>query len=305
MISVVTRQLILGLLVVFSAITLTFALVRVSGDPTSIILPPDATEEQRALLRQSLGIDVGLGEQYLTYLANAARGEFGNSYFDGESVSTIILRYLPNTLVLAGLALAIGIALGIPLGVVAAIKRGGFVDRAVQFISVIGTAMPTFWVGLLLIQVFAVGLGLLPTYGIGSPAHLVLPTATLVIYIFPGIARLTRSSMLEVLPAGYVNAARAKGMPEWRVITRTVFRNGVVPILALLAIDVGTLIGGAVLTETVFSWPGIGRLAIGAIQRRDFPIVQGVVAYVAVMFVILTVLTEIAVRLVNPRLREP
>jgi peptide/nickel transport system permease protein len=163
--------------------------------------------------------------------------------------------------------------------------------------------MPSFWVGLLFIQIFAVGLNLLPTYGTGSLAHLVLPAATLAVYAFPSLARLTRSSMLEVLPQSYVTAARAKGMPESRVIGRTVLRNGMVPVLTLLALEIGNLIGGAVLTETVFAWEGIGRLAITSIQRRDFPVVQGVVAYVALGFVLVTFLAEIAVRLVNPKLR--
>lgn len=169
--------------------------------------------------------------------------------------------------------------------------------------AVVGAAMPSFWVGLMLIQIFAVGLNLLPTFGGGSPAHLVLPALTLAIYAFPSLSRLTRSSMLEVLPQPYVMVARAKGMPESRVIGRVVLRNGIVPVITLLALEVGNLIGGAVLTETVFAWEGIGRLAITSIQRRDFPVVQGVVAYVAFGFVLVTVLAEIAIRIINPRMR--
>src|SRR5690606_7098036 len=157
---------------------------------------------------------------------------------------------------------------------------------------------------LLLIQIFAVGFNLFPTYGTGSFSHLVLPATTLALYAFPGLSRLTRASVLEVLPQSYVTAARAKGMPEYRVISRTVLRNALVPVLTLLALEIGNLIGGAVLTETVFAWQGIGRLAITSIQRRDFPVVQGVVAYVAVGFVIITFLVEIAIRVVNPKLRQ-
>lgn len=304
MLRLVIKQCVLGLVVVLTAITLTFVMVRVSGDPTSLILPQDATAEQRALLRSQLGIDRPVLTQYFSYVAGAIKGDFGRSYFDGDTVTAIILRPLPNTLILAGTALAVAVILAIPLGVMAAVWKGGVLDRIVQVTSVLAASIPSFWLGLLLIQVFAVWLGLLPTYGTGTPAHLILPAATLACWVFPSLARLTRSSMLEVLPAGFITGARAKGMPEYRVISRTLLRNGIVPVLALLALEIGTLLGGAVLTETVFSWPGIGRLAIHSIQRRDFPVVQGIVAYVAMMFVLITVLSEIAVRIVNPRLRN-
>ena len=304
MIRLVGKQVALGLIVVLSAITLTFALVRFSGDPTSLILPQDATVEQRDALLHSLGLDRPVLVQYVRYLGGAVRGDFGESYFDGDSVTAIIMRRLPNTVVLAAASLLIAVTLAIPLGVLAAVWQGGVLDRAVQVLSVIGTSTPSFWVGLLLLQVFAVNLEWLPTYGIGGFSSLILPATTLALYIFPRLARLTRSSMLDVLPAAFITAARAKGMPERRVIWRVLLRNGIVPVIALLALEIGALFGGAVLTETVFSWPGIGQLAITSIQRRDFPLVQGVVAYVAVIFSVITVLAEIMVRVVNPRLRD-
>ncbi|WP_269502093.1 ABC transporter permease [Burkholderia sp. IMCC1007] len=304
MLNLIARQVVLGIAVVVTAITLTFFMVRLSGDPTAQILPQDASVEQRVALQKQLGLDKPVPAQYLSYMEGAAHGEFGNSYFDGDTVTSIIMRRLPNTALLATTALAIALGLAIPLGVLAATRRGGWLDRAVQVASVAGASVPSFWMGLLMIQVFAVGFGWLPTYGIGGWRHLVLPALTLALYVFPGVTRLTRSSMLEVLPASYVNAARAKGMPERRVIFRTVMRNGIVPVLALIALEIGTLFGGAVLTETVFSWPGIGRLAIESIQRRDFPIIQGVVAYVAVIFAVITVAVEIVIRIVNPRLRQ-
>ena len=304
MIHLIGKQLLLGFCVVITAITLTFFMVRLSGDPTTQILPQDATAEQRAALQRELGLDQPVSTQYFRYLAGAAQGNFGKSYFDGDTVTAIIMRRLPNTALLAGASLVVALALAIPLGVLAATWRGGVLDRSVQVVSVIGASVPSFWMALLMIQIFAVGLGWFPTYGIGSWQHLILPAATLALYVFPGVTRLTRSSMLEVLPSGYVSAARAKGMPERRVIFRTVMRNGIVPVLALIALEIGTLFGGAVLTETVFSWPGIGRLAIESIQRRDYPIIQGVVAYVAVIFAGITVLVEIVIRLVNPRLRQ-
>jgi peptide/nickel transport system permease protein len=304
MIQLIGKQILLGLCVVITAITLTFFMVRLSGDPTTQILPEDATAAQRTALQRELGLDLPVPLQYAKYISGAAHGDFGKSYFDGDTVTAIIMRRLPNTALLAGASLAVALALAIPLGVLAATRRGGLLDRTVQVVSVIGASVPSFWMALLMIQIFAVGLGWFPTYGIGSWQNLVLPTLTLALYVFPSVTRLTRSSMLEVLPSGYVNAARAKGMPERRVIFRTVMRNGIVPVLALIALEIGTLFGGAVLTETVFSWPGIGRLAIESIQRRDYPIIQGVVAYVAVIFAFITVLVEIVIRMVNPRLRQ-
>lgn len=300
----VVRQVLIGVLVVFATVTLTFLLVRLSGDPTSLILAIDATEEQRNNLRHTLGLDRSLWEQYLTYVGNALTGDFGRSYFDNRAVSDIVLQHLPATLQLAGAAFALTVVTAVPLGVLSGIWAGGVVDRSVQVVSVIGGSMPSFWIGLLLIQLFALQLGLLPTYGRGSWAHLVLPALTLAIATFPSLARLTRSSMLEVLPQPYVETARAKGMPERRVVARTVLRNGATPVIVLLALEMGNLVGGAVLTETVFSWEGIGRLAIVSIERRDFPIVQGVVAYVALGFAIVTTLAEIVIRIINPRLRD-
>ncbi|SAK95525.1 binding-protein-dependent transport system inner membrane protein [Caballeronia hypogeia] len=304
MLHLIGKQIGLGLCVVLTAMTLTFFMVRLSGDPTAQILPQDASAEQRLALQKQLGLDKPVPRQYLNYMEGAAQGEFGSSYFDGDTVTAIIMRRLPNTALLASTSLVIALVFAIPLGVLAATRRGGLLDRSVQVVSVMGASVPSFWMGLLMIQIFAVGLGWLPTYGIGGWRHLVLPSITLALFVFPGITRLTRSSMLEVLPASYVNAARAKGMPEHRVIFRTVMRNGIVPVLALIALEIGSLFGGAVLTETVFSWPGIGRLAIESIQRRDFPIIQGVVAYVAVIFAVITVLVEIVIRIVNPRLRK-
>ncbi|WP_203075754.1 ABC transporter permease [Falsiroseomonas ponticola] len=303
MLKAILRQVGLGLVVVLAAMTVTFLLVRLSGDPTAQILPESATEAERQALLRELGLDAPLAVQYVTYLRKAMGGDFGESYFDGESVSTIILSHLPNTLLLGAVALVVSTALAVPLGVLAAVRQGGALDRSVQVVSVLGASTPAFWMALILMQVFAVSLDLLPTYGMGGAEHLVLPAATLVMVNFPRLARLTRSAMLEVLPAGFIMAARAKGMPERRVVWRVLLRNGSVPVLALVALEIGGLFGGAVLTETVFSWPGIGQLAIRSLQRRDYPVIQGVVAYVALMFAIVTVLAEVAIRAADPRLR--
>ena len=303
MIRVIGKHTALGLLVVFTAITLTFALVRVSGDPTSIILPQDATDAQRVALRQSLGLDQPVLEQYFRYLGGAVHGNFGASYFDAEPVSGIVWHFLPNTLLLAASSFLLTIALAVPLGTLAAVWRGGYLDRMVQVVSVLGNSMPSFWSAVLLLQFLAVRLGWFPTYGNQGPASLVLPTVNLTLFFFPTIARLTRSAVLDVLPANYVTTARAKGLTDRRILLVHVIRNASVPVLALLGLQLGSLLGGAVLTEAVFAWPGIGTLAVRSIGRSDFPVVQGIVAYVAVIFAIVTPCTEILIRRVNPKLR--
>lgn len=297
------KHVAIGLLVVFGALTLTFVLVRMSGDPTSLILPQDASAAQRAQLRDQLGIDKPLLDQYFSYLGGAVRGDLGDSYFDGGPVSAIVLRYLPNTIILATSSFVMTVLVAVPLGTLAAVRRGGVVDRLVQAVAVVGNSVPSFWSALLLLQIFAVKLDWLPTFGTVGPASLVLPTINLMLFLFPNMARLTRSSVLDVLPMPYVDTARTKGAGEPRVMTVHVLRNALLPVLALGGLQIGNLLGGAVLTEAVFAWPGIGTLAVQSISRSDFPLVQGIVVYVAVIFAIVTVLTEVLARAANPRLR--
>lgn len=294
----------IGILVVIGALTLTFVLVHVKGDPTGLILPQDATAAQRSQLREQLGLNQPVFQQYLSYLAGATHGDLGQSYFDSDSVTAIVLRYLPNTAILAVTSFAITLVLAIPLGVYSAIRQGGIVDRFVQATAVLGNSIPTFWSALLLLQLFAVHLGWFPTYGTAGPASLVLPAANLVLLLFSKMSRLTRSSVLEVLPMPYIEAARTKGFSELRVTVVHVLRNALLPILALAGLQLGELMGGAVLTETVFAWPGIGTLAVKSISRSDFPVVQGIVVYVAVIFAVVTVVAEILSRIANPRLRS-
>ncbi|MHA6667414.1 ABC transporter permease [Homoserinimonas sp. A447] len=303
MLRLIGKHLLLGVFVVWAALSATFALVRLSGDPVAQILSNDATQAQRDALREQLGLNKPVMAQYFDYLLGVVQGDFGRSYFETDSVLQIIWRHFENTAVLATAALVIVIVTAIPLGVIAAVRRGGVVDRGLQILAVMTASMPTFWVGLLLIQLFAVQLGLFPTYGTKGDLSLVLPATTLATAAFPSLARLTRSSMLDVLQSPYVRTARAKGMPEHRVVTRTIVRNGITPVISLLGLEIGTLFGGAVLTEAVFSWPGLGWLALRSIERRDFPIVQGIVVYVALIFVVVTILVEIAVRVTNPKLR--
>jgi peptide/nickel transport system permease protein len=303
MIRVAFRQILQGIIVIWIVLSATFVLVRLSGDPVAILLPEDAPQEAIALLNAKLGLDRPIHIQYLNFLASAITGDMGQSYFEGSSVGDVISRHLGNTLLLASVAFVASVLIAIPTGVYAAVFPGSLGDRLLQVSAVVFSSIPAFWLALLLVQLFALYLNWLPTYGTGSWRHLILPAATLTLISVPSLARLTRSSLLEVLPLNYVQASRAKGMPERRVIGRVVLRNALVPIITLLTLEIGTLLGGAVVTETVFSWPGIGHLTVVSLQRRDFPIVQGVVVYVSIIFVMITILNELLIRLASPRLR--
>ena len=303
MMRVIYRQLLQGLLVILIVLSATFVLVRLSGDPVSVLLPENPSQEAIDLLRAKLGLDRPLYVQYFSFLTSALTGDMGQSYFEGSSVSDIIGRHLGNTLLLAGVAFIASVIIAIPTGIYAAVYPGSFGDRLLQVTAVVFSSIPAFWLALLLVQFFALYMNWLPTYGTGTWRHLVLPAATLTLISIPSLARLTRSSLLEVLPLNYVQASRAKGMPERRVILRVVLRNALVPIITLLTLEIGSLLGGAVVTETVFSWPGIGHLTVISLQRRDFPIVQGVVIYVSIIFVLITILNELLIRLASPRLR--
>jgi peptide/nickel transport system permease protein len=303
MIRVAFRQILQGIIVIWIVLSATFVLVRLSGDPVAILLPEDAPQEAIALLNAKLGLDRPLHVQYLNFLASAITGDMGQSYFEGSSVGDVIGRHMGNTLLLASVAFVASVLIAIPTGIYAAVFPGSLGDRLLQMSAVVFSSIPAFWLALLLVQLFALYLNWLPTYGTGSWRHLILPAATLTLISVPSLARLTRSSLLEVLPLNYVQASRAKGMPERRVIGRVVLRNALVPIITLLTLEIGALLGGAVVTETVFSWPGIGHLTVVSLQRRDFPIVQGVVVYVSIIFVMITILNELLIRLASPRLR--
>lgn len=303
---VIYRQLLQGLLVILIVLSATFVLVRMSGDPVALLLPEDAPQQSIDLLKAKLGLDRPLYVQYFDFLSSTARGDMGQSYFEGSSVSEIVGRHIGNTLLLAVVSFFASVVIAIPTGIYAAVFPGSLGDRLLQMTAVVFSSIPAFWLALLLVQLFALQLNWLPTYGMGTWKHLVLPAATLTLISIPSLARLTRSSLLEVLPQNYVLASRAKGMPEARVIGRVALRNALVPIITLLTLEIGALLGGAVVTETVFSWPGIGYLTVVSLQRRDFPIVQGVVIYVSIIFVMITILNEILIRLASPRLRgEP
>ena len=280
-----------------------FALVHLSGDPVLLMVSSDAPPDVVATTRHALGFDRPLREQFADYVTRAARGDLGVSLRSNLPVATLIQQRLPATVELTLAALLIAVVVAIPAGIVSAVKRGSALDRLAMVGAVAGQAVPIFWLALLLIAFFGVYLRWLPVFGRGSLAHLVLPAVSLSTVILGRLARLVRSSMLEVLGQDYVRTARAKGVSEVRVLAGHALKNAAIPIVTLLGLQFAQLLGGAVVTETIFAWPGIGRLVVEAIFNRDFPVVQGVVLVVSLIFVAVNLLVDLAYAALDPRIR--
>ncbi|MFG2478525.1 ABC transporter permease [Streptomyces fagopyri] len=292
-----------ALLVLLCAATVSFFLVRLSGDPVKLLLPPDATAQQEAVLRGSLGLDRPLFTQYADFLWGLPRLDFGNSLFYNEPVRTVLADRLPATLQLAAAALVVTLVIAIPAGIFAAMRRGRASDRGVMTMVLLGQSTPPFWVGILLILVFAVGLHALPASGYGTFAHLVLPAITLAVYSVAVVARLLRSSLIDVLSSDHIRTARAKGFGPLKVVLTHGLRNASLPVVTVIGLEVGSLLGGAILTEQVFSWPGVGQLTIEAISHRDFPLVQATVLLFAATFVVVNLLVDLSYSFLDPRVR--
>jgi peptide/nickel transport system permease protein len=280
-----------------------FGLVHLSGDPVLLMVSSDAPPDVVATTRHALGFDRPLHRQFTDYVTRAARGDLGVSLRSSLPVATLIRERLPATVELTVAALLIAVAIAIPAGIVSAVKRGSALDRLAMVGAVAGQAVPIFWLALLLIAFFGVYLRWLPVFGRGSLAHLVLPAVSLSTVILGRLARLVRSSMLEVLGQDYVRTARAKGVGEVRVLAGHALKNAAIPIVTLLGLQFAQLLGGAVVTETIFAWPGIGRLVVEAIFNRDFPVVQGVVLVVSLIFVAVNLLVDLAYAALDPRIR--
>jgi ABC-type dipeptide/oligopeptide/nickel transport system permease component len=284
--------------------TLAFVVLRMSGDPVDMLLPPEASQEMVAEVRRSLGLDAPLYVQYVRFLGGAFSGDFGNSLQYRKPAVEMIRQALPATIQLAVVSMVITVLIAVPAGIFAALKRNTFVDRFVLIATTIGQSMPFFWLGIMMILFFAVKLGWLPTSGSGTPAHLILPSLTLAAYAVSQIARLVRSSMLDVLGHDYVRTARAKGLRERTVILRHVLKNAAIPVVTVLGIHFGILMGGTVVTETIFAWPGLGRLIISSIALRDYPVVQAGVVYLAIIFVLINSLLDISYGFLDPTIRQ-
>jgi len=283
--------------------TLVFVVMRLSGDPVPLLLPQDASAADVARVRHDLGLDQSLPVQYGVFLSNVIRGDFGMSIYLGQSAFDVVLDRLPATLELAAASMLLAVAVALPLGVIAAVYRQRAIDRVGMVVVMVGQSAPTFYVGIMMIIVFSVTLQIFPSSGRGSWSQLAMPAATLGLFSMASIARITRSSVLDVLGAEYVRTARAKGLRERVVVGRHVLRNALIPIVTIMGLQFGSLLGGAVVTETIFAWPGLGRLAIQSISNRDYPVVQAAVFMAAVFFVGVNFIVDVLYVLINPRMR--
>jgi len=283
--------------------TVVFVVMRLSGDPVPLLLPPDAPQSEFARVRAELGLDRSLPVQYAVFLGNVMHADFGQSIHFRQSAARVVLDYLPATFELGFAAFALALLIALPIGVVSAVKRNSAVDQATMALALVGQSAPTFFIGILLILVVSLKLGLLPTSGREGWDSLVLPALTLGAFAMASIARLTRSAVLEVLRADYIRTARAKGVTEALVVVKHTLKNAAVPIVTITGLQFGTLLGGAVVTETVFAWPGIGRLAIQSIYNRDYPVVQCTVFISAVLFIVINFCVDLIYGLLDPRVR--
>ena len=303
----------INVLTVAAGITLlSFFLIHLApGDPATTFLGIESDNTAIATLKQKLGLDRSLAEQYLRWLARILCGDFGRSTQSGRPVFSMMMDALAPTILLAGAALVISLAIAIPAGVLAATFRNSVIDWTLSFVSLCGLSMPSFLVAILLIITFAVYAPVLPASGYVSPTvspiehlrHIILPALTLATALSAATMRMTRRAMLDELGKDYVRTARAKGLPRWRVVIRHVFPNAGIPVLTLVAIQLGQLLGGVVITETVFSWPGIGKLTVDAIFARDYPVLQGALLLTGAMFTLVNLLADVIYTLIDPRVR--
>jgi peptide/nickel transport system permease protein len=297
------RRFVQSLLALLVLSLLIFLMSRLTGDPTPLMLPDDATYEDIERLRTALGLNRPLPVQYWVFLRNAVQGDFGRSIRARMPVRDMLKERLLNSIKLAAVAFGIAILLAFPLGVIAAVKKGTTLDTIANIVAVLGQSLPQFWVGIVLIQIFAVRLHWLPVAGSGSFAHYIMPAFTLGWFVVAGMMRLLRSSMLDVMGSEYVKLARIKGLPSRTVIWKHALRNALIPVLTFGAIYLAILITGAILVETVFAWPGVGQLIYQGIVFRDFPVIQAVVLLTAAIVITVNLLVDIAYAYIDPRIR--
>ncbi|MCC6309397.1 MAG: ABC transporter permease [Trueperaceae bacterium] len=278
-----------------------FALSHLSGDPVSLMVGPTATQADIDALRRSMNLDRPFFSQYVAFLGGVLRGDFGTSLWQHQPAIGLVLERFPYTIQLAAAALLLALLVAVPLGILSAVFRNSFLDRLAIGTSLVGQSVPGFWLGLLLILLFSVTLRLLPTGGSGSLKHLILPAVTLASFTMGRIARLVRTNMLEVLGSDSLRTARAKGLREFTVVIKHGLRNAAIPIVTLIGLDASALLGGAVITETIFAWPGLGRLVVQAISQRDFPLVQAATLCIAVIVVGVNLLVDLSYSLLDPR----
>lgn len=299
----ILRRLLQTVLVVLGVSALAFGSMFLSGDPTMVMASESWTRDQIAEFRHQMGFDRPWLVQYLDFLSRAVRGDFGVSLRQQQPVFRLLLQRMPATLELATAAMLIALGIGIPAGIIAATRRNTVVDRLLMVGALLGQSMPVFWLGLLLAMIFAVSLGWFPVAGRGGWNHLVLPAVSLGLFSVAYNARMTRSAILEVLGQDYIRTAQAKGVSWRRVLTRHALRNALIPVVTVAGLQFGGLLGGAVITESIFAWPGVGRLTIQAIQGKDLPLVQASVTVLATIFVVLNLFIDLLYAVMDPRVR--
>ncbi len=300
----ILKRLILFFPVIFGVVTLVFFLIHLMpGDPVEVMLGETALSSEKEDLIKSLGLDKGIGEQYLIFLKNAGKGDLGKSVHTKRPVLETVIERYPATLELTIAALIIAILISIPAGIISAIKKDSFADRGFMLFALLGVSIPNFWLGPLLIILFSIQLGWLPVAGREGIYHLILPAITLGMGMSAILSRMTRASMLEVLNKEYIITARAKGLSSAVVIMKHAFRNALIPVVTVIGLQFGALLAGAVITETIFSWPGIGRLMIQGIYTRDYPIVQGCILIIALSYVLINLITDILYSYIDPRIK--
>lgn len=303
MIGFVSRRLLQSLFVVWGILTVVFVLVRLSGDPITLFITEETPPQQVELIRQSLGLDRPMFMQYISFLGQAAGGDFGESLRFRQPAMALVFERLPASFELLGAAVLLSLVIAVPVGVLSAMRKDSVVDGVGMGIVLIGQAVPAFWLGTMLVLLFSVHWQMLPTSGRGTPAQLVLPTITLGAYLTARTARIVRSGMLDVLGLDFIRTARAKGLLPSQVVLRHALKNVAVGVITVIALDIGAMLAGAIVTETLFAWPGIGRLLISAVSARDFPLVQAAAVVLALFVVLVNIVVDVLYAFVDPRIR--
>ncbi|WP_203701842.1 ABC transporter permease [Asanoa iriomotensis] len=304
MTGVVLRRLAIGVFVLWGAGTMMFALLRLApGDPATLLLGPDASPADVAALSERLGLDRPIVVQYLTFLKDAARLDFGDSFRFGQPAMDVVLGRLQATVELTLTATVIAVVVGLALGMLAGRRPDGPVDRVVSGLTILLQGMPTFWVGIMLVLLFTATLGLLPSSGTGTPAHIVLPAVTLSLPFTAIVARITRTSVVASMREPYVRTARSKGLTESQILTGHALRNSLVPVVTIVGLQMGALLGGAVVVENVFAWPGLGSLVVESVSNRDYAVVQAAALLIAAIIVVLNLVADLSYSLLDPRVR--
>jgi peptide/nickel transport system permease protein len=299
----IIRRTLVSIPVILVVSIVVFAMIFLSGDPAVLMLPPEASEEQVAEFRHAYGFDDPFLVQYGRFLSKAIRGDFGKSLRYNQSAMELVLERLPATLQLSSASILLSVLISLPLGIIAALKRNSIVDYVASFLAVLGQSMPNYWLGFLLVYYLAVKLSLLPTSGGPGLKYVILPAVTIAFNLMALITRMTRSSMLDTLRENYIVTARAKGLIEHLIIIRHALRNALLPIVTIVGLQFGYILGGAVVIETIFAWPGLGLLTIQAIYNRDYPVVQAAVLFLTLSFVVINLLVDVSYQFIDPRIR--